>query len=193
MPKKALILHGTDGNPSDLAWQTWLRGTLESNGYDVFFPQLPGCHAPDVAIYDAFLRSSGHDFTDGIIVGHSSGSTEALHLLQQDWFPHVRATILVGTFLNERLVKTAEWYEPGQFDALFVEEMDAETIRQKSDRFYFVHGDDDPYCDYEEAKELCRQLNGRFITMRGAGHIGSSAKILELPELVVALQRDNLL
>ena len=105
----------------------------------------------------------------------------------------MRATILVGTFLNERLVKAAEWYEPGQFDALFVDELDVETIKQKSDRFYFVHGDNDPYCDYGEAKELCTMLDGIFITMKGAGHIGSSANILELPELVVELQRDNVL
>ncbi|NCU38878.1 hypothetical protein EOL96_07560 [Candidatus Saccharibacteria bacterium] len=193
MSKKALILHGTNGSPTELAWQTWLQDVFKSNGYDVFFPQLPKCHTPDVAVYDAFLRGSGQNFTDGIIVGHSSGSTEALHLLQQDWFPHVRATILVGTFLNERLVKAAEWYEPGQFDALFVDELDVETIKQKSDRFYFVHGDNDPYCDYGEAKELCTTLDGTLITMKGAGHIGSTANILELPELVVELQRDNVL
>lgn len=193
--KRAVILHGTNGSPTELAWQDWLKRQFETSEYEVFFPQLPESHTPNLALYDTFLQDSGWDFADNILVGHSSGATAVLHLLQQAWFPRVKAAILVGTFLNERLLEATppSWYRPSQFDRLFVEKFDGATIKQKAERFYFVHGDDDPYCDYEEAKTLCAQLDGTFIAMPGAGHIAKSANISELPQLANVLIHDSIL
>lgn len=193
MAKRAIILHGTDSSPTELRWQQRLREQFESSGYEVFFPQLPNCHTPNTAVYDEFLINSGWDFADSVIVGHSSGATAALHLLGQDWFPRVSATVLVGTFLNEDLVKKAPWYEQGQFDNLFVEAFVPEVIQKKSDTFYFVHGDDDPFCSYEAARSLCDQLGGIFITLPGAGHIAKSADIPELLSLTERLRQDGII
>lgn len=191
--KRAVILHGTDGSPSELPWQHWLKNQLEAAGYRVYFPQLLDCHTPNLATYDEFLRESGWDFTDNIVIGHSSGATAALHLLGQEWFPHVRATVLVGTFLNERLLQGVSWYRPGQFDNLFIETFDPKKITPKSDAFYFVHGDNDPYCDYDEAQMFCGQVGGTFITMQSAGHLAKSSGVAELPKLVEQLQRDRVI
>ena len=191
--RRAVILHGTDGSPNELEWQGWLKYLLEEGGYEVYFPKLPHSHTPNLKVYNKFLLDSGWDFSDNVLVGHSSGATTLLYLLQQEWFPSVRAIILVGVFLNERLLIAAPWYVPGQFDDLFVEEFDIAKIKQKSDKFYFVHGDDDPYCDYIEAKELCKKLDGKFITASGAGHLGRAANIAELPELAKCLKIDEIL
>lgn len=193
MQKRAVILHGTDGSPAELPWQIWLKDQLEQSEYEVYFPQLPECHTPNLEKYDTFLRSSNWDFTDNVLIGHSSGATTVLHLLQQEWFPKVHATVLVGTFLNEKLMENAAWYEKGQFDKLFVDILDAEKIKVKSDLFYFVHGNDDPYCDYHDAKHLCKQLDGTFLTEPGGGHIAKSSGITELPILTSALRQDGLL
>ncbi len=193
MERRAVLLHGTDESPTELTWQTWLSDQFDASGYSVCFPQLPECHTPSLKLYDTFLLDSGWDFANNVLVGHSSGATAVLHLLQQDRFPHARAVILVGTFLNERLLNAAEWYVPGQFDNLFVETIEAEKIKHKSDRYYFVHGDDDPYCDYNEAKELCGDLGGTFIPMSGAGHIAKSANITALPDVASLLKRDGIL
>lgn len=191
--KRAVILHGTDGSPDELPWQSWLKRQLESAGYEVYFPQLPDCHTPNLATYDAFLRESGWDFTDNLVIGHSSGATTALHLLGQDWFPQVRATVLVGTFLNERLLEGVSWYQPGQFDQLFVETFGPGKLVSKSGAFYFVHGGNDPYCDHGEAEQLCEQVGGKFITMPGEGHIAKSSGVVEVPELVGQLRHDGLI
>lgn len=193
MSKRAVILHGTSGSLTELRWQAWLKRQLEQSGYDVYFPQLPDCDAPNLKTYDRFLKNSGWDFSDNVLIGHSSGATTVLHLLQRDWFPRVRAIVLVGTFLNERLLNAASWYVPGQFDNLFVEKFDTEKIKSKADAFYFVHGDNDPYCDYNEAKKLCDELGGQFITIRGAGHIARTANIAKLPGLAECLRADGIL
>ena len=191
--KRAVILHGTDGSPTQFAWQGWLKKQLVDSGYEVFFPLLPDNHVPDPLRYDRFLQESGWDFSDNVVIGHSSGTTALLHLLQQDWFPHIRAAVLVGTFLEEKYAKTASWYDPGQFDKLFVEDFQPERIRSGADKCYFVHGDDDPYCDYDLARQLCEQVDGTFITIPGGGHLASSSGIAELPQLVDALKSDSLL
>lgn len=193
MSKRAVILHGTDGSPTELPWQGWLKNQLEYAGYDVFFPQLPNSHTSNLNIYDAFLKESDWYFTDNLIIGHSSGATAALHLLAQDWFPRVHATVLVGTFLNERLLDAASWYEPGQFNDLFVESIKPKDIINKSKTFYFVHGDDDPYCDYNEALQLATELHAKFLTLHRGGHIAKSSGITEIPILVSQLQADGLL
>lgn len=193
MSKRAVILHGTSGSPTELPWQNWLRKQLELDGYDVYFPQLPDCDRPDLAKYDVFLKDSGWDFVDNVIIGHSSGATTALHLLQQQWFPRVEAVALIGTFLDETLLDAAAWYTPGQFDNLFVEEFVAEHIKTKAGAFYFVHGDDDPYCDYDKARQMCNKLDGVFLTLHGGGHIASSSRVRELPILTNRLRQDGYL
>lgn len=193
MTKRAAILHGTDGSPTDLKWQMWLKDQLENSGYEVYFPQLPDCHTPDLETYDKFLQNSNWNFEDNLLIGHSSGATTALHLLGQNWFPKIRATALIGTFLNEKLMENASWHEAGQFDKLFVETFEPEKIKPKSDKFYFVHGDDDPYCDYDDARKLCNELGGKFLTLPGGGHIAKSSGISELPILNDQLRHDGLL
>jgi recombination protein RecA len=116
--KRAVILHGTNGHPSH-NWQPWLKSELEHAGYEVWNPELPGNDRPNRNTYDNFLRQSGWDFAENLVIGHSSGATTVLNLLQENWFPHVKSVVLVGAFLNEKLTKKVEWYEEGMFDSLF--------------------------------------------------------------------------
>jgi predicted alpha/beta hydrolase family esterase len=128
-----------------------------------------------------------------VLVGHSSGATTILNLLSAEWFPHVRAVVLVGAFLNEKLTKSAVWYVPGQFDHLFLPDYDPLVIKQKADKFYFVHGDNDPYCDINDAKKLSREVGGMFITVPNGHHLGGTSGRTELPELEEVLRKDGVI
>lgn len=190
--KRAVFLHGTDGNPND-HWFPWLRTELERHGYEIFAPTLPENHTPNRDVYEAFLKNSDWDFADNLLVGHSSGTTTILNLLMADWFPKVKGSVMVGAFLNEKLTKTAEWYEPGQFDNLFVQDFDIEKIKNKCSEFIFVHGDNDHACDYGDAKEFCQRLGSDLITITNGAHLSSTSGITEIPEIINKLSEKNLL
>ena len=188
--KKAVILHGTDGNP-EINWLPWLKKLLEENRVEVFVPHLPENHTPNRFTYEKFLKESNWDFTNNLFVGHSSGSTTILNLLQSEWFPNVNTVLMVGTFLNERLLKDADWYTPGQFENLFPESFDIAKIKNKANKFYFLHGTDDPYCDINDAKEFCEKVDGTFIEIPNGKHLSSNRT--ELPEIIEPLKERNFL
>lgn len=183
--KKAVIFHGTDGNPN-INWLPWAKSELEKRGYEVFVPLLPENHTPNKETYSKFLRNSGYDFTDSLLIGHSSGATTILNLLSSDWFPKIDSAILVGTFLNEDLLESAPWYEPGQFDGLFPKGGFAkELLISKASKFYFIHGEDDPYCSLDDAKQLCVEVEGQMQVIPNGLHLSSNRT--ELPELLPIL------
>lgn len=183
--KKAVILHGTDGSP-EANWLPWAKKQLGEHGYDVWVPLLPENHTPNRETYEKFFEKSGWDFTDNLLIGHSSGATSVLNLLQTDWFPVANTAILVGAFLNEKLLKGVSWYEPGQFDNLFPHKFDTELIKYNAKYLYFIHGDDDPYCDSNDARMLSEEVSGKFITVPGGKHLSSNRT--ELPEIVPILE-----
>lgn len=190
--KRAVLLHGTDSSPSE-HWFPWLRSYLEQKDYNVFAPLLPNNIKPNKHIYEEFLRYSGWDFTDNILVGHSSGATTILNLLHSDWLPPIKACVLAGTFLNQKLTKDADWVLKGQFENLFLDSYDPDIILKKCNKFYFVHGSNDPYCDINDAKELSKKLNGTFVTIKNGHHLGSTSGIVKLPQLTKAFENGRIL
>lgn len=188
--KKAVILHGTDGAPEH-NWFPWLKTLLEANGVEVWVPLLPDNHTPNRVTYESFIKDSGWDFTDNLLIGHSSGATTVLNLLQSEWFPKVDTAITVATFLNERLLEAAEWYQKGQFDNLFPDAFDVKKIQSRVDRFYLLHGSDDPYCDPKDAQELSDKLGGSFISIENGLHLGSNRT--ELSEIIPILEERDYL
>ncbi len=190
--KRAVILHGTSSGPTH-NWQPWLKQQLEAGGYEVYAPKLPNCDRPNWQTYEEFLKGSGWDFTDNILVGHSSGATTVLNLLLADWFPQAKAVVLVGTFLNEKFTKKLGEFSDDLFDDLFLNNYDPEKLKQKAESFYFVHGDNDPYCDIEDAKVLCERVDGTFLIVKKGHHLGGASGFAELPMLTQQLKKDGLL
>lgn len=185
--KRAVVLHGTNSHPTH-NWQPWIKRELEAAGYEVFAPVLPDNDVPNRHTYDAFLQESGWDFTDNLLIGHSSGATTVLNLLSSDWLPHVKSIVLVGTFLNENLLHGADWYNEEIFKNLFpVGGFDTDKIKQRVDHTYFIHGDRDPLCNFDDARTFCKKLGGIFVPVEGAGHFSSPTT--ELPQIPATLKQ----
>lgn len=192
--RRALFLHGTSGSPAD-HWWPWLKSEFEMSGYEVWAPLLPDNHRPSAKKYWDFLHESDWDFADTVLVGHSSGATSVLNVLARPDFPKVRAAVLVGAFLNENLTnKSPDFEDKSQFAELFPEEgFNWPAIKTKAEKFYFVHGDNDPYCAYDDAVAAAKALGGTLITISNGGHLSASSGVTELPHVADALKRDGLL
>ncbi|HSX42512.1 MAG TPA: alpha/beta hydrolase [Candidatus Saccharimonadales bacterium] len=176
--KNALILHGTDGSP-ELIWIPWLRQKLEAKGYDVWAPLLPENHTPNRQVYNDFLFGSGHDFTDNILIGHSSGAVEVLNLLDDERLSHIRMAVMVSPWAGGK----PNGYDTNeQFENLFpAEGYEFVAMRAKAGKIAFLHGDNDPYCPLEQAQFLAGQLDAPLTVIPNGGHLGK--QFTELPEL----------
>jgi predicted alpha/beta hydrolase family esterase len=187
--KRAVILHGTSGKPES-NWFMWLKGKLEEQGYEVWVPMLPNNDTPNRNTYNDFLLNSDWDFTDNIVVGHSSGAVEVLNLLMDERCPHIRLGVMVGAWESNDISPTPEQIEAykqaGLSRVQFVdtfppEGFDFELIKSKADKLSFLHGDDDLYCPVEQAQYLASRLDAPITLVPDGQHLGS--RFTELPEL----------
>ncbi|MBW3568704.1 alpha/beta hydrolase [Candidatus Parcubacteria bacterium] len=182
-----LILHGTSSS-SQGNWFPWLGSELKKSGHEVWIPDLPDAHRPNIQKYNNLLLNQGWDFNDSVIIGHSSGAVAILGLLQA--LPEgakINTAILVGAF-TERLVESPSWE---MLKELFEEPFDFKAIKKKSKQFIFVHSGDDPYCPIEQARYLAENLQGEFIELQGMGHfkLRLDARFDKFPELLEIINK----
>ncbi|HUB93085.1 MAG TPA: alpha/beta hydrolase [Verrucomicrobiae bacterium] len=174
--KRAVILHGTDANP-EANWFPWLRDKLETNGYQVWVPQLLNAHTPNRELWDHQILG-GRELTDCIVVGHSAGAVEVLSLLMNPRCPRIRLGVMVSAWPDGMPV--GEW-ETGQFDNLFpAEGFNLQIIKARADRLAFLHGAKDPYCPLATTMRLAEQLGAPITVVANAEHFSG---VTALPEL----------
>jgi predicted alpha/beta hydrolase family esterase len=175
-----LILHGTDGTPQS-NWFMWLKGKLVGRGYHVWLPQLPNAEKPNSKTYTDFLLSN-KDFTydeNTVIIGHSSGAVEVLHLLQNlPTQTRIKGAVLVSAFKDD-----LTWES---LSDLFLEPFDFDKIKEHCSKFIFIHSDDDPYCPIDHAKYLATKTDGELIVFDGQGHFNTEVgpQYEQFPEII---------
>jgi predicted alpha/beta hydrolase family esterase len=181
---KVVILHGTGGSSSE-NWFPWLKATLESDGYQVWVPDLPGSERPVMSRYTEFLMQNAPWPLDEhtLFIGHSSGAAAILGLLQA--LPanaKIGAAILVGVF-DEVLSSDPDWE---MLRGLYVQPIDYEIIKHKAGRFICINSDNDPYVPLEQAKEVCAQIDGEMIIMPGKKHfsVATDPVFTEFPQIL---------
>lgn len=175
--RKAVVLHGT-GSSSQNGWFSYIKSELEKLGMEVYVPDLPGADNPNIERYNKFLLSSGWDFNDNLVIGHSSGSVEIMGLLQ-DLPANVKVgtAILVGTFRGDL----------GRDDLKGMDiDFNYDLIKSKADKFIVIHSDNDPYCPLEDAKWIAKKLDAEFILLPGQQHFSShiDPKYKKFPKLI---------
>lgn len=175
---KAVILHGTDNDHTG-NWFPWLKKELEKLDYETWVPDLPGSERPNVKRYTEFLLNKGWDFSDNLIIGHSAGAVEVLHLLEN--LPDgikVDTAIMVAVFKGDLGWEVLKDLANLNFNF--------EKIRQKANKFIVIHSDDDPHCPIEGAREIAAELGADMVTMHGMKHFSlhTDPRFNKFPELL---------
>ena len=168
MKRRAVILHAM-GQSSKGHWYPWLKAELEKHNFDVWVPDLPTPDQPDAQkMTDFLLARKDWDWSNCLLIGHSSGAVEILQLL-----PHIDAHILGAVLLGS--FDHPLWEE--EHAKLFVDPIDFESVKRKADSFIVMHGDDDPWCPLEGARHIADELEAEFIIVHGAGHFSTSLNL----------------
>ena len=160
-------------------------------------PDLPKADHPNIKRYNEFLLSNYESVGDwtmswefdenSIIIGHSSGAVEMTPgLLSDTKFPKdvkVKACFLIGVFKGDLGWASLKGMT-GDFNF--------ELIKKRCPKFIFIHSDNDPYCPIDDARELCKQVNGKFIELTGQEHftVSLDPKYTEFPELLEAIKTE---
>jgi len=183
--KRAVILHGTNASP-EKNWFPWLKKYLEAKGYQVWVPSLPNNDIPNRHTYNDFLLSSDWDFSDNLVVGHSSGAVSVLNLISDKRCPKIKTAVMVGVWTDN----SGTHLDPERFSNLFPESgFDINLLKSKTQNMLFVHGSEDPTCPLNQAQALALDTSSDIVIVDGGNHLG--ADYLELPQLTAALESRN--
>lgn len=176
MGRKAIILHGTGGNP-DACWYPWLRGRLAARGYAVEVPHYPGINVEPIATFLPKVLN-GHSFDeDTVLVGHSGGAALLLAVLEQ-----VNVTVAQAILVAGYCTRPNTEEEP-----VLQQSYDWAAIRSHVRDIYFVNSRKDPYgCDDSQGRAMFERLGGTQI-VRDDGHFGDHHQPYERFELLDAL------
>lgn len=186
--KRAVILHGTGAAP-DSNWFGWLRAVLEKREYRVLLPNLPGNQAPDRTVYNDFLFNQDWDYSDNLIIGHSSGAVSILNFLMDARAPKIDTGVLVGAWAGS--LASGSDIEDVRFNRLFPKEgFDFDAIGKKANRLLFVHAEDDPYCPVDQARWLAQETNSEIVLVPRGQHfsVGLDPNYAEFPRLIEILE-----
>lgn len=160
--KNAIIIHGTGGNP-EVYWIPWLADNLRQRGYKVTTPHIPNADNPVVSEALPYLLNN-LDFDDEtVLIGHSSGATLILSILE-NIDTKIKKAILVAGFYRQLGDEIAP---------VLQDSYEWDKIKQHASDFIFINSDNDPWgCDDQMGREMQKRLGGRLIVMH-EGHMGS--------------------
>ena len=186
--KNALILHGIGGNPG-INWYSYIVDQAKKIGYQVSVPQLPSSDKPDLNLTYKFLERAYVFDNDTVLIGHSSGASLALGILQL--LPAsivIRRTILVSGFIDTNLTLELHKYIPkSDYHKLFPQEWDWEKIKQSSGDFIIFYSLSDPFVQSRHAETMKEKLSGTLIEIPNALHFSVTSggeRFKQFPELL---------
>lgn len=161
MNRKAIIFHGTGGNP-DILWFPWLRDRLTQRGYTVDTPHYPDLNVEPITTFLPKVLTKHTFDEDTVLVGHSGGAALLLALLQ-----HIDATvaqaILVAGYSTQPNTSDEPVLQTGY---------DWAAIKAHVRDLYLINSRNDPYgCNDAQGRAIFERVGGTQI-IRDDGHFG---------------------
>ncbi|MBI4066924.1 alpha/beta hydrolase [Candidatus Gottesmanbacteria bacterium] len=165
--KNAIIISGASSSPSD-HWFPYIKKHLEKKDYEVWIPRLPlPDYDYDLGVCVPFILKNGRFTKDTIIIGHSSGSSFILSILESISV-QIKKAILVSGFLHRGGDRPPQAVKENE--SLY----DWEKIRSHVSDIVFINSVNDPWgCNDREGRSMFDHLGGTLI-INSEGHMGST-------------------
>jgi uncharacterized protein len=171
--RKAIIFHGTGGNP-DACWYPWLGRQLGERGYTVEIPHYPALNVEPIATFLPKVLNSHRFDEHTVLVGHSGGAALLLAILERIDVTVPQAALVAGYSTQPN---TAD--EP-----VLQASYDWAAIKAHVDDLYFINSREDPYgCDDTQGRAMFERLGGTQV-VRDDGHFGDYDQPYETFELL---------
>lgn len=153
-----LIIHGYGVN-SDECFYPWLGEELESDGYTVEIPKLPGYKTDEQV---NFILKNYPDKKD-IIISHSMGGCVAMKLIEELDY-EIKSLYIIAGFIDnnfpegdediENLADACDW------------EFNFTDIKSKVENIYVIKPSEDSAITSKQTKDLARSLGVRVNTVK---------------------------
>jgi len=186
--KNLLILHGSFSGPAE-QWYPYLAEFAKRKGYDVHAPFLPDRDLLNLDNTYNLLTRNNFINSETTMVGHSSGATYILGVLQK--LPQdivIDKAILVAGLIDANLTDLLFQEVPKiHYDKLFPQIWNWDKIKKSCHKFIIIHASDDPYVPIRHAYELKEKLNGELVIIPNAKHFSTGSggmRFKEFPELL---------
>lgn len=165
--KKALIIHGWEGNPKD-HWFQEEKKILESIGYKVSVPDMPNTFHPEKDKWVKVVQDFDPD-ENSVVIGHSLGVPTILRYLEAT-SKKVDKVILLAGFADDlgKYVKDHSLFEPinNFIDAPF----DWRAIKKNVNKIVIIHQRDDEVVPRDCGMNLAEKTGAKLILVEGTDH-----------------------
>lgn len=159
--KKAIIFHGTGGNPQN-CWYPWLAQELVKSGYQVEVPHYPEHNKEPITTFLPKVLQN-HSFDENTtLIGHSGGSPLILSILEQIDCVIPKAFLVAGYSTPPN----------SSVEPILQPNYDWEKIKKNVGEIFFINSLVDPYgCNADQGRTMFNLLGGTQIIMN-EGHFG---------------------
>jgi predicted alpha/beta hydrolase family esterase len=165
--KNAIIFHGTSCTP-DSYWFPKTKTFLETLGYEVWVPQLPGADNPQLSAWLP-VALSGTYTKDTVIIGHSAGAPLVLSVLENIGVTIHKAVLVAGF---ARILRS----DKGIPQPILQPSYNWEVIKKAAKDIVYINSQNDPWTiDQEEGLYMWQKTGGTLICRSGEGHMGSDS------------------
>lgn len=162
--KNAIILHGRGSSPNDY-WFPYVKKELEKRGYSVWTPKLPNADRADLMTQLPYVLKNGTFNEETILVGHSSGASLILAILDELKKPIKQAVLVAGFLLRGKprpdcAVKNEDEYN-------------WKKMKKNVKHIVFINAANDPWgCNDLQGRRMFDYMGGLLI-INNDGHMGS--------------------
>jgi len=179
--KKALIIHGWDGNPNEPLHQ-YLRSELKFLGYEVNIPKMPNPAVPVIKDWVGKIKEVFDEETD-LIIGHSIGCQAVLRFIETfDSNLSIPKVILIAPWMKldmntieeegEEAIEIAKpWMETP---------IDFNKIKRLVKSVVAIFSDNDMYVPLDQVEYFKEKLGATIYVEHNQGHFTVSDNFKKL-------------